>query len=118
MTGEDLPLWAALPVAALLVVGGGLSLVGSVGLLRLRSFYERVHAPTLATTLGMGCVLLASMLFFTVTGGRPVLHEVVIAVLVAAGTPVTLMLLTRAALLRDQREGSDAVPPPPGGEGR
>jgi hypothetical protein len=39
---------------------------GSIGLLRLRSFYERVHAPTLGTTLGIGCILLASMLFFSV----------------------------------------------------
>lgn len=116
MTGGELPLWAALPVALLLVLGGALSLVGAVGLLRLRSFYERVHAPTLAATLGMGCVLLASMLFFSVTGGRIVLHEVVIAVLVVAGTPVTLMLLTRAALQRDRREGSPDVPPE--GEGR
>lgn len=113
-----LPLWAALPVAALLVLGAGLSLLGSVGLLRLRTFYERVHAPTLATTLGMGCVLLASMLFFTVSGGRVVLHEVLIAVLMAVSTPVTLMLLTRAALLRDRREGSAKVPPAPDGEPR
>ena len=62
----ELPLWAALPVALLLLLGAGLGLTGSIGLLRLRSFYDRVHAPTLGTTLGIGCILLASMLFFSV----------------------------------------------------
>jgi multicomponent K+:H+ antiporter subunit G len=108
-----LPAWAALPVALLLLAGAALALVGAVGLLRLRTFYERVHAPTLATTLGIGCVLAASMLFFSVLQMRFVLHEILIAVVVVVTTPVTLMLLTRAALYRDRREGSDAVPPPP-----
>ena len=109
----DLPLWAALAVALLLLLGAGLALTGSIGLLRLRSFYERVHAPTLGTTLGIGCILLASMLFFSVLRSRLVLHEVLIGVVVVVTTPVTLMLLARAALYRDRREGNGAVPSPP-----
>ena len=109
----DLPLWAALAVAPLLLAGAGLALVGSIGLLRLRSFYERVHAPTLGTTLGIGCILLASMLFFSVLQTRFVLHEILIAALTVVTTPVTLMLLARAALQRDRREGDGAMPPPP-----
>lgn len=107
----DLPPWAALAVALLVLLGAGLALTGSIGLLRLRSFYERVHAPTLGTTLGIGCILLASMLFFSVLQTRFVLHEILIAGFVVLTTPVTLMLLTRAALYRDRREGNDAVPP-------
>jgi multicomponent K+:H+ antiporter subunit G len=109
----DLPPWAALAVALLLLLGAGLALTGSIGLLRLRSFYERVHAPTLGTTLGIGCILLASMLFFSVAQTRLVLHEVLIGALVVVTTPVTLMLLARAALYRDRVEGNEAVPPPP-----
>jgi multicomponent K+:H+ antiporter subunit G len=111
----DLPLWAALPVAVLMVLGAGLALIGSVGLLRLRTFYERVHAPTLGTTLGIGCILLASMLFFSVVQTRFVLHELLIAVFMVITTPVTLMLLAGAALYRDRREHNDAVPPLPSG---
>lgn len=107
----DIPLWAALPVSALLLLGAALALIGSAGLLRLGRFYERLHAPTLATTLGIDCVLLASMLFFSVVQTRPVLHEALIAVLMAVTTPVTLMLLARAALHRDRQEGSEEVPP-------
>lgn len=113
----ELPVWAALIASGLLLLGSGLALIGAIGLLRLRSFYERVHAPTLGTTLGLGCVLLASMLVFSLLQSRLVIHEVLIAALVVVTTPVTLMLLTRAALYRDQIEGNDGVPsrptPPP-----
>jgi multicomponent K+:H+ antiporter subunit G len=108
----DIPIWAALPIALLLLLGAGLTLTGSLGLLRLESFYDRIHAPTLGTTLGIGCVLLASMLFFSVLQTRLVLHELLIAVLMVVTTPVTLMLLARAALYRDRQEGCDEVPPP------
>lgn len=100
----DLPLWAALVTALLVVLGAGLTLIGTLGLLRFPSFYDRIHAPTLGTTLGIGCVLMASMLFFTVTQSRLVLHEVLIGAFVVITTPVTLMLLARAALYRDQQE--------------
>lgn len=109
----ELPLWAALLVALLLLLGSGLALIGSIGLLRLSTFYERVHAPTLGTTLGIGCVLLASMLFFSVLQTRLVLHEILIAVFMVVTTPVTLMLLARAALYRDRVEGDATAPPPP-----
>lgn len=108
----DLPLWAALPVALLLLLGAGLGLAGSIGLLRLRSFYDRLHAPTLGTTLGIGCILLASMLFFSVVQTRFVLHEILITVFMVITTPVTLMLLARAALHRDRAEGNPETPPP------
>jgi multicomponent K+:H+ antiporter subunit G len=114
----DLPLWAALLTAALVLAGAALSLLGTIGLLVFPSFYDRIHAPTLATTLGIGCVLLASMLFFSVLQTRLVLHEVLVAAFIVVTTPVTLMLLARAALYRDQREDRPGVPPPePGTKG-
>jgi multicomponent K+:H+ antiporter subunit G len=92
--------------AALLVLAGAsLALLGSIGLLRLKTFYERVHPPTMGTTLGTGLVLAGSMLFFTVHESRPVLHEILIGVLMTLNTPVTYMLLVRAALHRDRAEG-------------
>ena len=106
----ELPVWAALCVAFFLVIGSGLTLIGAVGVLKLRSFYERVHAPTIGTTWGAGGVLIASMIFFSVSQSRPVLHEVLIAVFIVVTTPVTLMLLARAALYRDRSEKSDGVP--------
>ena len=100
----ELPAWAALLTALLLLLGAGLSFIGSLGLLRLKSFYDRVHAPTLGTTLGTGSILIASMLFFSVLETRFVIHEILIAVFVTVTTPVTLILLVRAAIFRDKRE--------------
>lgn len=94
------PLVAAL-VGLLAVLGAALALVGSFGLLRLPTFYERVHPPTMGTTGGAGLILAASMLLFSTLESRLVLHEIVIAVFVVVTTPVTYMLLMRAALHRD-----------------
>jgi len=107
---EELPAWAALLVALLLLFGTGLSLTGALGLLRLGNFYQRVHAPTLGATLGAGCVLLASMIFFSILQTRPIVHEVLIAVFVTVTTPVTLMVLVRAAAHRDRSEGTFKEP--------
>jgi len=107
----DLPLWAALATALLVLLGAGLTLVGTLGLLLFPSFYDRIHAPTLGTTLGIGCVLLASMLYFSVTQSRPVLHEVLVGLFMVVTTPVTLMLLARAAFYRDQQEKNPEVSP-------
>jgi multicomponent K+:H+ antiporter subunit G len=95
-----LPLWAALPSALLLVAGGLLALIGSLGLLRMPDFYARLHAPALGTTLGTGCVLLASMLVTSALLHRPVIHELLIAVFMVLSAPVTAMLLIRAAVAR------------------
>ncbi|BCP52032.1 hypothetical protein K32_06490 [Kaistia sp. 32K] len=106
---EDLPAWAALLVAFLLLLGSGLTLLGTIGLVRFKSFYERVHAPTLGTTGGAGAILIASMVCFSVLQSRLVLHELLITAFVTVTTPVTLMLLARAAIYRDRTEKADSV---------
>ena len=110
----DLPGWAALVVALLVLAGAGFTLVGSLGLLRLGSFYERVHAPTIGTTAGTALIILGSMLCFSVLQTRPLVHEVLIILFTSLTTPVTFMLLARAALYRDRRSGNPDVPPADG----
>ncbi|MBP7000733.1 monovalent cation/H(+) antiporter subunit G [Amaricoccus sp.] len=99
---DALPLWAAIPAAVFLLIGAGLTLIGSIGLARLPTFYERIHAPTLGTSWGTAGIVIASMIVFSVTQGRPVLHEALIGFFVSVTTPVTLMLLARAAIYRDE----------------
>lgn len=111
MTGADLPLWAAWTVTGLALAGAGLSLVGTVGLVQLRTFYERVHAPTLGATLGMALVLAASVVYFTLAERRFMPREILIGLFLTVTTPVTLILLARAALFRDRTEGGQEVPP-------
>jgi multicomponent K+:H+ antiporter subunit G len=102
----DLPGWAALLTALFVTVGAGLTLIGSIGLLRLGDFYQRVHAPTLGTTLGTGAILIGSMICFSVLQTRPILHEILIAVFVTVTTPVTFILLVKAARDRGSDEAS------------
>jgi len=99
----QLPSWAALAVALLLVLGASIVLIGALGLLRLRTFYQRIHGPALTVTLGTGCLLLASMLYFTVAQSRPVIHELIIAVFILMTAPVVSMTIMRAAVYRDLR---------------
>lgn len=107
---SDLPAWAAILVSVFLVIGAGLTLIGTIGFVRLPTFYERIHAPTLGTSWGTGGIVMASMVFFTVLATRPVVHEILIGIFVTVTTPVTLMLLARAALHRDRTEGNPGVP--------
>ena len=100
MTGLELPAWAALPAGVLLIVGGLLVVIGSLGLLRMPDFYARMHPPTLGTTLGTGCVLIASMLVSSAVAGRPVIHEVLITLFLVMTTPVSAMTLMTAAIAR------------------
>jgi multicomponent K+:H+ antiporter subunit G len=100
MNGYDVPAWAALIAAVLLILGGLLTLIGSLGLVRLKDFYQRMHGPSMGSTLGIGCVLIASMLIASMRVGRPVVHEVLITLFVITTAPITAMLLMRAAVKR------------------
>lgn len=103
----DLPMWAAILVGLLVLSGAAVALIGSIGLLRFPSFYDRIHSPTLGTSLATILICLASILCFSVLRSRPSVHEILILCFVTVTTPVTLMLLARAALHRDRAEGND-----------
>ena len=107
MTGTSLPEGLAVVVTLLAQCRASLSLLGAFGLVRLGSFYDRVHAPTLGATLGMALVLTASWLYFGGTQGQWLPRELLIAVFLTVTTPVTLILLARAALFRDRTESSE-----------
>jgi multicomponent K+:H+ antiporter subunit G len=85
-------------VSAVLLFGAFFVLIGSVGLLRFPDFFSRLHAPTKATTLGLGAMLLASMLYFALLQHRPSLHEVLIILFLFLSAPVSAHLLAKAAL--------------------
>ena len=107
----DLPPWAALIVTVLVLTGSGMTLIGSIGLMRLRSFYNRIHAPTMGSSAGVACISIASIVCGSVLESRLAIQESLIFIFVTVTTPVTFMLLARAALFRDQAEGNDPFPP-------
>ena len=100
-------------VAVLLLFSAGLVLTAAIGHTRLPDFFQRLHAPALAATLGTWCVALASIVHFSVRGGAWSLHVWLIAILLSITAPVTAMVLARAALFR-RRQAGDPLPPPLG----
>ena len=87
-------------IAVLILVGGFFTLVGSLGLARLPDFYMRLHGPTKATTLGVGALILAYILYFFDAGKGLPLYEVLITLFLFLTAPVSAHLLSRAALVR------------------
>lgn len=118
---EQLPPWAAILVALLVVTGASLTLLGGLGVVRLKSFYQRLHAQTLGYSGGTLLIIIASMLMFSLLEGRAVVHELVIGIFIIITTPITLLMLGRAALRRDRDASAGpekSVPPrmrPPAG---
>ena len=84
-------------LSVLILVGAAFTFVGSLGLARLRDFYTRLHGPTKATTLGVGCLLIASAIHFSVDGDLS-LHEILVTLFLFMTAPVSAHLLAKAAL--------------------
>lgn len=85
-------------VAGLLLLGSLFVLVGAVSLVRLPDFYMRLHGPTKASTLGVGALMLASVVFFSGLQGSPALSELLITVFLLITAPVSAHLLAKSAL--------------------
>ena len=85
-------------VSVFLVVGAAFALIGSWGLARLPDFFMRLHGPSKTSTLGVGGMLIASMIHFSVREGAPSLHELLITLFLFVTTPVSAHLLAKAAL--------------------
>lgn len=108
---QGLPPALALGVAVLVLFGAGLTLIGTIGLVRMGSFYERLHVPALGTSWGTAAVLVAVIAIFSAIEGRLVLQPLAIGFLIMVTTPATMLVIGRAALQRDRAEGRD-VPAP------
>ncbi|MBU1357847.1 MAG: monovalent cation/H(+) antiporter subunit G [Gammaproteobacteria bacterium] len=106
-----LPLWAEILTGLLAIVGAAFAAIGSFGLVRLPTFYRRIHAPTLGATLGVWCMTAATIVYFSAQGFSLFLHTGLIAVFVALTAPVTTIFLMRAALFRERQKGGE-VPSP------
>lgn len=98
----------------LILTGAAFTFVGSLGLARFKDFYTRLHGPTKATTLGVGCLLIASSLHFSVKAELSV-HEVLVTLFLFMTAPVSAHLLAKAALhirVRSLAALPDAERPP------
>jgi len=93
-------IWFEALIAALLLIGAIVATLGSVGMARMPDFFMRLHGPTKACTLGVGCTMLASLLYFSVTAEGFRAQEVLITVFLFATAPVSAHVMARAALHR------------------
>ncbi|MAA67001.1 MAG: Na+/H+ antiporter subunit G [Alteromonadaceae bacterium] len=85
-------------IAVLMVSGGAFTLAGAIGLVRLQDFYSRLHAPTKATTVGVGSITLSSMIYFMATTGALALNEGLIMVFLFLTAPISANMLAKAAM--------------------
>ncbi len=85
-------------ISVFLLIGVGFVLVGAIGLVKLPDFFTRLHAPTKSTTLGVGGILVASIIHFSTSGQGISVHEVLIAGFLFITAPVSAHLMSKAAL--------------------
>lgn len=111
----------------LLVAGGIFAFIGSLGMAHLKDFYMRLHGPTKVSTLGVGCMLIASMVYFLGLHGRLSIQEMLITLFLFITAPVSAHMLSKAGLhMKLERadktggnprelseEGGDNPAPPP-----
>jgi len=90
-------------LALLVLIGAFFTLVGSIGLFKLPDFFMRLHGPTKATTLGVGGILLASALYFSISQSLS-LHEVLVTLFLFITAPVSAHLMAKSALHIELRQ--------------
>lgn len=96
-------------IALFLIVGGIFGLVGSYGLIKLRDPMSRLHTPTKATTLGVGGVLIASMIHAWAFESHLSAHELLITLFLLLTAPVTANFIAKVHIHR--HETPDTLPP-------
>jgi multicomponent K+:H+ antiporter subunit G len=95
-------------IALMLVLSGLFGLIGSFGLVKLRDPMKRLHAPTKASTVGLGTALIASMVYFWLSDRTLSWHELLITVFIFVTSPITAMFLAKAHI--HLSEPPDALP--------
>ncbi|WP_120636243.1 Na+/H+ antiporter subunit G [Ruegeria sp. EL01] len=82
-------------IAFFLVVSGIFGFVGSFGMIKLKDPMSRLHAPTKATTLGVGGILLASICHSVLIEGHLSLHELLITLFLFLTAPITALFIAK-----------------------
>ncbi|WP_136443396.1 Na+/H+ antiporter subunit G [Pacificoceanicola onchidii] len=96
-------------ISVFIVLGGVFGLVGSFGLVKLQDAMQRLHAPTKATTLGLGGVLIGSMIYFALVDGHFSFHELLITLFLFITAPITAHFMAQT-YLRMHRDEADLPP--------
>lgn len=116
MMPAGVSLWAEIPVALLLILSGLFTLTAAIGVVRFKTFFQRMHPPALAFSFSAWCVTLASIVYFSTQDERLSLHAWLIIIFLSLTVPVTTILLARTELFRrrtapGQGGAGDEIPP-------
>ena len=90
-------------ISAFLVIAGIFGIVGSLGMIKLQETMQRLHAPTKATTLGVGGVLIASMLYFGLVKGEFSFHELMITLFLFITAPISANFIAKTFMQANMR---------------
>lgn len=101
---------AELVVSVLLLIGAGFAFVGSYGLSKLPDTMMRLHAPTKTATLGVGCILLASLAYFWLIEATFSLHELLITTFIFITAPVSALMIAKAHIFRHRGNTEQPLP--------
>ena len=104
----DIPLWVEIIASVLIVLSGIVTLIGNLGLVTLKYFRRRIHAPTLGNSLGLWFLMCASMLISYVLGDRLFFHEMLVVIFIFMTSPISWTLLMRSYVLREARDNHEA----------
>lgn len=104
----DIPLWIEIIASILIVLSGIVTLIGNLGLVTLKYFRRRIHAPTLGNSLGLWFLMAASMLISYVLGDRLFFHEMLVVIFIFMTSPISWTLLMRSYVLREARDGHES----------
>lgn len=104
-----------LAISAMIVIGASFALIGSWGMVRLPTLMERLHGPTKATTLGLGGMLIGSIMFFHLAQGTWALHELLITLFLFITAPISANMIAKVHLhqlrVKPENDVLDAVGP-------
>ncbi len=102
-------------LSLLLVIAGAFGLIGSYGLIRLKDGMQRLHAPTKASTVGLGAALLASMLHGLANGAGFSWQELLVMVFIFVTAPITANYLSKLHLSSRRADLPETGTPRPWG---
>ena len=109
MTAATIGLYAT---TLCLLVGSGFVLVGVIGLLKFNDPMARLHAPTKVGTVGIGMLLLASVLHsFAI--GETSFHELLIMAFLFVTAPISANFIAKVNI---HHRTCQTPPSPPKGE--
>ncbi|MEM9708987.1 MAG: monovalent cation/H(+) antiporter subunit G [Pseudomonadota bacterium] len=90
-----------------LLIGSAFIVIGTIGMLKFDRPMTRLHAPTKVGTVGIGMLLLASVLA-ALAAGDPSIHELLIMAFLFVTAPVSAHFIAKVNIHKQ-----DCVTPPP-----